>query len=76
MFHVTRDINRNGKHYNVHSGPQEHNHMAIKAAALKTQRQKHRIDLQTGEHIVDRLILQRAFDCVCETARNMDKEVF
>jgi hypothetical protein len=75
MFHVPRDIHRHGNHYNVHSGPQEHNHMAIKAAALKTQRQKHRIDLQTGERIVDRLILQRAFDRVRETAWNMDKEV-
>jgi hypothetical protein len=75
MFHVPRDIHRNGKHYNVHSGPQEHNHMAIKAAALKTQRQKHKIDLQTGERIVDRLILQRAYDRVTETVWNMDQEV-
>jgi hypothetical protein len=42
---------------------------------LKTQQQKHRIDLQTGERIVDHLILQRAFDRVRETAWNMDKEV-
>jgi hypothetical protein len=49
--------------------------MAIKAAALKTQQQKHRIDLQTGERIMDRLILQRAFDRVRKTAWNMDKEV-
>jgi hypothetical protein len=74
MFHVPRDIHRNGKHYNVHSGPQEHNHMSLKAAALKTQRQKHKLDLQTGERIVDRLILQRAFDRVQETAWNMDRQ--
>jgi hypothetical protein len=74
MFHVPRDIHRNGKHYNVRSAPQEHNHMAIKAAALKTQRQKHKIDLQTGEHSVDRLILQCAFDRVGETVWNMDQE--
>jgi hypothetical protein len=49
--------------------------MAIKAAALKTQRQKHKIDLQTGEHIVDRLILQRAFDCVTKTIYKMDQEL-
>jgi hypothetical protein len=49
--------------------------MAIKAAALKTQRQKHRIDLHTGERIVDRLILQGAFDHVRKTVWNMDKEV-
>jgi hypothetical protein len=75
IFHVPQDIHRNGKHSNVHSAPQEHNHMAIKAAALKTQRQKHRIDLQTGESIADQLILQHAFDRVCKTVWNMDKEV-
>lgn len=75
MFHVPLDIHRNGKHYNVHSGPQEHNHMSLKAAALKTQRQKHKLDLQTGERIVDRLILQRAFDRVRQTAYNMDQEL-
>jgi hypothetical protein len=53
----------------------KHNHMAIKAAALKTQQQKHKIDLQTGERIVNRLILQRAFDCVRNTVWNMDKDV-
>jgi hypothetical protein len=74
MFHVPLDIHRNGKHYNVHSGPQEHNHMCLKAAALKTQRQKHKLDLQTGERIVDRLILQRAFDRVRETAWSMDED--
>jgi hypothetical protein len=49
--------------------------MAIEAAALKTQRQKHKLDLQTGERIVDRLILQHVFDHVCKTVWNMDKEV-
>jgi hypothetical protein len=48
--------------------------MAIKADALKTQQQKHKIDLQTGECIVDRLILQRAFDWVGETVWNMDQD--
>lgn len=75
QFHVPYDIHRHGNHYNVHSGPQEHNHMSIKAAAKKTQMQKHKIDLQTGERIVDRLILQRAFDRVRETARHMDEEL-
>ena len=73
QFHVPRDIHRNGKHTNVHSGPQEHNHIPIKNAAKKTQLQKHKIDLQTGERIVDRLILQRAFDRVNQTVRAMDE---
>ena len=75
QFHVPYDIHRHGSHYNVHSGPQEHNHISIKAAAKKTQMQKHKIDLQTGERIVDRLILQRAFDRVHETVRQMDQEI-
>jgi hypothetical protein len=74
MFHGPLDIHCNGKHYNVHSRPQEHNHMCLKAAALKTQQQKHKLDLQTGERIVDHLILQHAFDCVRETAWTMDQE--
>ena len=73
QFHVPFDIQRHGNHYNVHSGPQEHNHTRIKAAAKKTQQRKHKIDLQTGERIVDRLILQRAFDRVRETVWNMDQ---
>ena len=75
QFHVPFDIHRHGSHYNVHSGPQEHNHISIKAAAKKTQMQKNKIDLQTGERIVDRIILQRAFDRVRETVRNMDQEL-
>jgi hypothetical protein len=75
QFHVPFDIHRHGNHYNVHSGPQEKNHSRIKAAAKKTQLKKNKIDLQTGERIVDRLILQRAFDRVCETVWNMDQEL-
>ena len=75
QFHVPYDIHRHGNHYNVHSGPQEHNHIGIKSAAKKTQMQKHKIDLQTGERIVDRLILQRAFDRVRETVRQMDQAI-
>ena len=75
QFHVPYDIHRHGNHYNVHSGPQEHNHISIKSAAKKTQMQKHKIDLQTGERIVDRLILQRAFDRVRETVRQMDQAI-
>jgi hypothetical protein len=48
--------------------------MCLKPAALKTQRQKHKLNLQTGERIVDHLILQRAFDRVQETAWSMDEE--
>jgi hypothetical protein len=73
-FHVPFDIHRNGKPANYHTGPQEHNHISIKNAAKKTQMNKHKIDLQTGERIVDRLILQRAYDRVNETVQAMDED--
>jgi hypothetical protein len=75
QFHVPVDIHRNGKPANVHTGPQEANHIDIKKAAKKTQMQKHKIDLQTGERIVDRIILQRSFDRVKETVYNMDQDL-
>jgi hypothetical protein len=74
QFHVPRDIHRNGKHANVHTGPQEHNHIPIKKAAKRTQLQKHKFDLQTGERIADRLVLQRAFDRVSQAVQALDKE--
>lgn len=74
-FHVPLDIHRNGAPCNYHTGPQEHNHIPIKNAAKKTQMNRHKIDLQTGERIVDRLILQRAFDRVNETAWHLDQEL-
>ena len=40
QFHVPMDIYRHGNHRNVHTGPQEHNHISIKNAAKKTQLNK------------------------------------
>jgi hypothetical protein len=37
QFHVPEDIYRHGRHKNVHSGPQEHNHITTKDAAKHTQ---------------------------------------
>ena len=62
QFHVPMDIHRHGNHSNVHTGPQEHNHISIKNAAKRTQLNKRKIDAQTGERLVDRLIIQRAYD--------------
>jgi len=74
QFHVPEDIHHHGNHHNVHTGPQEHNHISIKKAAEHTQLQPCRLDLQTGERIVDRLIIQRAYDRVHETVQKLDKE--
>jgi hypothetical protein len=48
QFHIPTDIYRHGAHGNIHTGPQEHNHIQIKRAAVNTQRRRHLIDLQTG----------------------------
>jgi len=62
--HVPEDIHRHGRHKNVHTGPQEHNHITIKNAGKKTQMNRRTFDMQTGERLVDRLIIQRAYDRV------------
>jgi hypothetical protein len=40
QYHVPEDLERHGCHKNVHSAPQEHNHILIKRAAQKTQKNK------------------------------------
>lgn len=66
QFHVPVDIHRNGNHKNVHTGPQEHNHIPVKHAAKKTQYSKKKIDIQTANRIIERLVIQRAFNRVTE----------
>jgi hypothetical protein len=62
QYHVPEDLERHGCHKNVHSAPQEHNHIMIKRAAQKTQKNKKTLDLQTGERLMERLVIQRAYD--------------
>ena len=64
MSLVTSTIHRNGRHKNAHTGPQEHNHIDIKHAALKTQMNKKKLDMQTGQRVMERLFIQRAYDFV------------
>ncbi len=64
QFHVPFDIQRMGRHKNVHTGPQEHNHIDTKDAAKKTQLNKKKIDFQTGARVMERLVIQRAYDFV------------
>jgi hypothetical protein len=49
QFHVPIDIHCHGNHKYVHSGPQEHNHIDLKKAALKTQLNRKMLDKQTGD---------------------------
>ena len=64
QFHVPVDIHRHGNHKNVHTGPQEHNHIQIKDAAKKTQMNKKTLDIQTGWRVMERLVIQRAYDFI------------
>jgi hypothetical protein len=64
QMHVAEDIQRHGVHKNIHSAPQGHNHIDIKKAAKKTQRNKKTIDEQTGKRLMERLAIQRAYDYV------------
>ena len=64
QFHVPMDIHRNGNHKNVHTGPQEHNHIQAKDAAKKTQMNRKKLDFQTGWRVMERLVIQRAYDFI------------
>ena len=74
QFHVPEDIHRIGKHRNVHSGPQEHNHIDLKHAARKTQLNKKKLDHQTGLRVLERLVIQRAYDFVKTDVRTVTKD--
>ena len=74
QFHVPFDIHRHGKHKNVHSGPQEHNHIPTKLAANHTQKNKSKLDLQTGERVIDRLVVQCAYDRVVPQHNNKPQQ--
>jgi hypothetical protein len=47
QFHVPEDLERHGCHKNVHTAPQEHNHVTIKRAAQKTQKNKKTLGLSS-----------------------------
>ena len=75
QFHVPMDIHRHGNHKNVHSGPQEHNHIDIKKAARKTQLNRKTLDEQTGSRVMERLVIQRAYDFVtADSTLPLDKD--
>jgi hypothetical protein len=64
QYHIPEDLQRHGCHRNIHSAPQLHNHIHIKRAAHRTQKNKKTLDLQTGQYLMERLFIQRAFDYV------------
>jgi hypothetical protein len=64
QLHVPEDIQQHGNHKNIHTGPQEQNHINIKKAAKKTQQNKKKIDVQTSHYVMEQLVIQQAYDFV------------
>jgi hypothetical protein len=61
QFHVPRNIGRIGNQLNVHSGPQEANHIVLhKGPSQNAQRRKAVIDLQTAKRLSEWLIIKKA----------------
>ena len=52
QFHIPFDIFRHGAHSNVHTGPQEHNHIQTKRAAINTQRRRQQIDCRLQNELL------------------------
>ena len=58
QLHVAANILLYGAHRNIHTGPQEHNHIEnVKHPSKRSQKQKAVFDLQISEWLVDRLII-------------------
>jgi hypothetical protein len=63
QFHVTRNIARFGNQLNVHSGPQEHNHIELsKEPAKHTQRRQNGLEMQLAIRLSERLLIQKAYE--------------
>ena len=67
QVHVPLDIERFGRHQNVHSGPQEHNHIKnVKDVAKQAQQRASVIDRQTGERLYERHVVEAGYYFVRE----------
>ena len=74
--HVPQDIERFGRHRNVHTGPQEHNHIAlVKKPALNTQKRAEQLDTQMAERLFDRLLIAQATTRILTNQTLFDEHV-
>ena len=54
QMHIAHNIYLFGNHQNIHTGPQEHNHIAIsKKPSQHTQKRKKNFDSQLGNRLID-----------------------
>jgi hypothetical protein len=69
LHHIANNIRLWGAHSNIHSGPQEHNHIAnVKRPGRRTQKMKSKFDIQLANRMYERSLLVRANQAVsfCE----------
>ena len=62
QLHVAENIVLYGAHGNVHTGPQEHNHIQnTKKPCKQVQKNKLTLDLQLGNRLMDKYIIDSAY---------------
>ena len=65
LLHIANNIRLWGAHSNVHSGPQEHNHIAnVKRPGKRTQKLKSKFDFQLASRMYEKSLISRAFRVV------------
>lgn len=63
QLHVAENINFFGAHWNVHTGPQEHNHIFnTKKPSKQVQRKKNTLDWQLANRLSEKYVLNAAFN--------------
>lgn len=63
QLHVAENIQYFGAHNNVHTGPQEHNHIKnTKKTSKQVQRRKETLDWQLGLRLTDKYMINAAYN--------------
>ena len=75
QLHVAENIELYSAHRNVHTGPQEHNHIEnVKRPGRRSQKRKALFDLQISERLVDRLIINYTHTKTHQNPQSMAKQ--
>lgn len=75
QLHVAENILLFGAHRNVHTGPQEHNHIEnTKKPSKQVQCKKNLLDWQLGNHLVDKYVIDIAYHSMNNNMLHNDKK--
>jgi len=85
QLHIAHNIHLFGAHQNIHTGPQEHNHIEnTKNLVKRTQQRKALFDYQIGNRLVDKYIIdhtwnkilyhQSTFDNYCKSIKETQNQ--